>query len=102
MAAPGTIQTHSTESHMIQSFLAQPLDVIPPIRSSYQSNKVYVSTMLHREWDSFVYGVQHILIYCQFFLDFKENKICLHGCCHSIFNLISSHALKSVHRVLFV
>ena len=42
MAAPGTTGSHSTSSRVIRLFLAQPLDVIRSIRSSYSSNNVYV------------------------------------------------------------
>ena len=42
MAAPGTTGSHSTSSRVIRSFLAQPLDVIRPIRSSYSGNNVYL------------------------------------------------------------
>ena len=46
MAAPGTTGSHSTSSRVIRSFLAQPLDVIRSIRSSYSSNNVYLSIYL--------------------------------------------------------
>ena len=42
MAAPGTTGSNSTSSRVIRSFLAQPLDVIRSIRSSYSSNNVYI------------------------------------------------------------
>ena len=42
MAAPGTTGSDSTLSRLIRFFLAQPLDVIRSIRSSYSSNNVYV------------------------------------------------------------
>ena len=42
MAAPGTTGSHSTSPRVIPSFLAQPLDVIRSIRSSYSSNNVYI------------------------------------------------------------
>ena len=43
MAEPRTTGSHLTSSHVIRSFMAQPLDVIRPIRSSYISNNVYLS-----------------------------------------------------------
>ena len=38
----GNIGSHKTKSSVIRSFLAQPRDMIRPIRSSYLSNDVFI------------------------------------------------------------
>ena len=40
-AVPGTTGLHSTLSPVIGSLVAQPTDMMRPIRSSYKSNNVY-------------------------------------------------------------
>ena len=56
MAVPGTTGSHSSSSRVIQPFLAQPLDVIRPMRSSYLSNNVYVYTLFCEVFADFLIG----------------------------------------------
>ena len=59
MAAPGTTGSYSTSSRVIRSFVAQPLDVIRSIRSSYSSNNVYVSVIEDNKARIAIFGDKH-------------------------------------------